>query len=384
MNNKKFSPLLFLASLGAGGISVIPFAFLQYTFPHGKGLVKIADVAQANLPFLKSLLFYSLEAVMIIFVIIHIVLTVIFLKRLFSFVRADDYNNFINNPLKNTGILAPFISIVMTMNVFIGPIRFFIPGMADNLQTFMLPALLFWIFLFVLLLRMEIKLLKTAFVEGFDVSKITFGWLLHPFALAMLTVTGTGIAAIAKNPEIAHIAAFMSFISGSMGIFLFLVKIVSIFQKHFATKDGLGEKHFMPSFLIVIPSITLFAISFFRIGHYLEKQHHFHLGSYFLLVITVAFAFETWYLLFGLALLKDYFKKHYFKKEFYVTQWGLICPIVAYAVLSSFVYATFVPSPFFYYTSLLFLVIAVIFYIDLLIRNMKCAGILKGKMECEE
>ena len=74
MNSKKFSPLIFLASLGAGGIAIIPFAFLQYTFPHGKGLIKIADLGQANLPMMKNLFFYSLEAVMIIFASLHILL----------------------------------------------------------------------------------------------------------------------------------------------------------------------------------------------------------------------------------------------------------------------------------------------------------------------
>ncbi len=383
MNNKKFSPLSFLASLGAGGISVIPFSFLQYTFPHGEGLVKMSDISHGNLPFLKSLLLYSLEGVMVVFTIIHLTLTIIFLKKLIQFIKDPEYKTFINDPLKNIGMMAPFTSLVMTMNVFIGPIRYFIPQFASNLQAFMLPALIIWGIMFVLLLRMEIKLLKIAFVEGFDINKITFGWLLHPFALGMLTVTGTGIAAIAKDPNIAHTAAFMSFTSGSMGMFLLLVKIVSVFQKHFASKEGLGEKHFMPSFLLIIPNITLYAISMFRIGHYLEKQHHFHMGSYFLLTMTIAFAFETWYLAFGLSLLKDYFKKYYFKKEFYLTQWGLICPIVAYAILSAFVYKFFVASPIFYYTTIISLIVVVLFYVDLLIRNMKCAGLIKSKMNCE-
>lgn len=384
MQNNKFSPLIFLASLGAGGIAVIPFSFLQYTFHKSTGLIKIADIQHTNLSFLQNLPFYSLEAVMIIFTVIHFILSIILFKKLFTYLKSDDYKTLINNPLKNSDILAPFISIIMTMNVFIGPIRYFIPQMANNLQVLMLPALIFWGIIFVLLLRMEIKLLKTSFEKGFDVDKITFGWLLHPFALGMLTVTGTGFAALAESPNIAHTAAFLSFISGSMGMFLFLVKIISVFKKHFTATDGLGDKQFLPSFLIVIPNITLYAISLFRIGHYLEKHHHFHLDSYFLIVITVAFAFETWYMLFGIALLKDYFKKDYFKKEFYVSQWGLICPFVAYAVLSGFVYSVFVQSVIFYYTSIIFMAIAIIFYFDLLIRNMKCAKLIKGKITCED
>ena len=71
---KDFSPLLFLAALGAGGISVIPFAFLQYTFHTGKGLVTYSSVAHNTLSLGQQVLFRSLEAVMIIFTIIHLIL----------------------------------------------------------------------------------------------------------------------------------------------------------------------------------------------------------------------------------------------------------------------------------------------------------------------
>jgi tellurite resistance protein TehA-like permease len=382
MKQNKFTPLMFLSSLGAGGIAIIPFAFLQYTFPHGQGLVKISDLVATNLSAWQSLIFGSLEITMIFFTVVHLLLSIVLFSKLIGFVKGEGYREFIKDPLKNSAILAPFISIVMTMNVFIGPIRFFSPWMASNLQSLMLPALIFWSFLFVLLMRMEVKLLKTSFVEKFEIENISFSWLLHPFALGMLTVTGTGIAAMAVAPNIAHTAAFMSFVSGSMGLFLLLVKTITVFKKHFSS-EGLAESHLMPSFLIVVPNITLYAISAFRIGHYLEKQHGFHLDSYFLLVMTVAFAFETWYLIFGLSLLSDYFKREYFKKKFYVSKWGLICPMVAYAVLGSFVYSVFIPSAILYYSVLLVLALVVIVYLDLAIRNLKCAGLIKSEIKCE-
>ena len=383
MNKNKFTPLIFLASLGAGGISVIPFAILQYTFYQGEGLVKVSDMNYAAMSGLQALFFHSLDAVMIIFVIIHLVLSFIFLKKLIGFVKSEGYKDFMANPLKNSAILVPFISIVMTMNAFIGPVRYFLPVMSANLQSLMMPALLFWIFLWAWLMKVEIKLLKTSFEKGFDMNKITFGWLLHPFALGMMTVTGTGIAAMAKDPSIAHTAAFLTFVSGTMGIFLLVVKTISVFQKHFHSQDGLGEKQFLPSFLIVIPNITLYALSAFRIGHYLEHHHNMHLDSYFLMVTTLSFAFQTWYMIFGLALMRDYFKKHHFKKEHYVTQWSLICPFVAYAVLGSFVHNVFVQSPVLYGVIILFMVVAIAFFFDLLRRYMKCNRKSKAGISCE-
>jgi len=376
----KFNPLIFLMSLGAGGIAVIPFAFLQYTFEHGKGLIQISDIGHGTLSLFDELFFTSLEITMALFAIIHVVLSVVLFAKLFKWDKKQ-YQELLSDPLKNAAILAPFISIVMTMNVFIGPVRFFIPEFAENLQLLMLPALVFWGVLWALLIKTDIKLLKISFEKNFDVSKISFGWLLHPFALGMMTVTGMGIAAMAQDALIAHTAAFMSLVSGTMGFFLLVVKLISIFKSHFAS-PSLPEKQFLPSFLIVIPNITLYAISAFRFGHYLENQFSEHLGPYFLIIMTAAFAFETWYLLFGLGLLKEYFRKHFFKKEFYVTQWGLVCPVVAYAVLGSFVHKVFVPNPVLYGAIVLTLLVAVVLFFMLLMRQLRCSGMVSGSMEC--
>lgn len=239
----------------------------------------------------------------------------------------------------------------------------------------MMPALIFWIVIWFFLMRIEIKLLRISFEKSFDTTKIHFGWLLHPFALGMLTVTGTGIAALAANASIANTAAFLSTASGTMGFFLLIVKMITLFKSHFAA-GGMPERQFFPSFLIVIPNITLYAISAFRFGHYLEHHHGLEMGAYFLIVMLIAFAFETWYMVFGLSLLKEYFKKH-FSKEYYVSQWGLVCPIVAYAVLGSFVYNIFAQSTLLYITTLVTLFVSVALFFILLRKQMIC---VKGKM----
>lgn len=382
-SSESFSPLLFLASLGAGGISIMPFVFFQYTLDHGSGLISLSHIDHIFFPLWLNFIYRLLEGVMVVFVLLHLGLSFVFLKKLFKFRKTVDYQKLLVDPLSNASVLAPFISIIMSMNVFIGPIRFFVTPFANYLQHFMLPALIVWMIIYVALLKTEIGLLTTTFVKGFDVSQINFGWLLHPFALGMLTVTGTGIAAMAKDANVAHLAAFLSFISGGMGFFLLLIKTNSLFQKHFASQNGLGDKKFLPGFLIVIPNITLYAISAFRIGHYLEAHHQAHMGVFFLLVTVGALAFETWYLIFGLSLLRDYFKKTHFAKEYFVTQWGLICPFVAYGVISSFVYKTFVPNPLFMVITIISLVISVYIFFDLFYRHLQCCLVKKPKIMCK-
>ncbi len=377
MNKKLFSPLIFLASLGAGGISVIPFAFFNYTIPHGKGLIYISTMPYGDISFWQTLLYRIMEGGMIVFALLHIILSVVFFIGLWGYLKTDKYKDLIKNPLENSAILAPFISITMTLNMFIGPIRYFLPAFAENLQIFMVPALVVWAVIWAYSLVVVVRLLKISFVSDFDVNKISFGWLLYPFVLAMVTVTGTGIAAIAHNSDVANVAAFMSLISGTMGMFLFAVKLMSIFKSHFAA-TSLPEKQFLPSFLIVIPNITLYAISIFRFGHYLEHHYGAELGVYFMVVTVTAFAFEVWYMFFGLSLLKDYFKRHFFR-EFHVTQWGLICPLVAFAVLGIFVHKVFVQSTILYIVILLATLISALAFFALLIKQARCVGILKSQ-----
>ena len=92
--------------------------------------------------------------------------------------------------------------------------------------------------------------------------------------------------------------------------------------------------------------MTLLAITLFRYGHFFH--HYFHQPipkAYYALVTGGSWAFMSWYLALGVFLLKDYFKNNLFSRNYFdESQWGLICPMVSFAVLGSFVYKTLLPS----------------------------------------
>lgn len=376
LEHTEFNPLKFLVALGAGGISVIPFAFFQNTHHTGKGLIRFGQMGHGTLPGWQEALFYGMEAIMVVFALLHFWLTIRFMVKVVPWLQTQTYSEFLHDPLRNAGILAPFISLGMTLNVFIGPVRFFVPAMAENLQAMMLPALIGWAVLWAALLRMEVKLLGISFARSFDVNKINFGWLLHPFALGMISVTGTGIAAMSQNADIAHTAAFMSLVTGTMGLFLLTVKTVAIFKSHFSA-EGLPAKQFLPSLLIVIPNITLYAIAGFRLTHYMNHQFGMHLHWLGQVIVVVAFAFEVWYMLFGLSMLRGYFRNHFFNREFHISQWGLICPFVAFSVLGAFFYRNFVPNPVTYGVVLIAAAASVIAYGMLFKKSANCATLTR-------
>jgi hypothetical protein len=68
MLKNTFNPLLFLATTGAGGISVGGFILLQYMVYSGKGLAILSQIPQTPLNI-------AIEAIMVIFAIIHFVLS---------------------------------------------------------------------------------------------------------------------------------------------------------------------------------------------------------------------------------------------------------------------------------------------------------------------
>lgn len=367
---KTFNPLSFLASVGAGGLAVAPFVFFQYTVPHEKGLVTLQQILEHGSQTGNTFFYVMMMAVMVLFGVLHFVLSFNLFAKFIKFRKSEEYKEYISNPQKNTSLLAVFTSLGMTFNVFIAVIRFFVPFLQENFQSLMLPALIAWSILWLALMSTEIKVLRSAFEKNFDLSKLSFGWLLHPFALGMVTVAGTGIAAMAKDPTIANIAAFMTLTSGSMGVFLLLVKLFSVFQSHFKM-NGMPERQFLPSFLIVIPITTLFAISFFRLGHYFEHQFDMHFDLYFKLVTVIPFAFQTWYFAFGISMLKNYFKKDFFRKEYYVSLWAFICPFVGYAVLGAFVFNLFMPIAFMQGVILVSTLAGIVFYAIVAMRYFK-------------
>lgn len=370
MNIKnKFNPLVFLASLGAGGMSVAFFAFLNYTIKHGKGLINISQTHSLTNGLMASVSSFF-EVSMVVFIVLHFILTIVFIVRLIPWAKSGRYTELLNKPLANSSLLAPFISMAMSMNVLIGPIRYFIPSMYSNLQGLMMPGMIAWSLIWISLMLFEMKLLRISFLNNFDVDKISFGWLLHPFALGMVSVTGAGIAAMSQNAQIANLAFFMVLVSGSMGLFLMSVKLVSLFKSHFKA-EGLPEKQFLPSLLIIVPNITIYAITLLRIGHFLERHHGAHLGSYFLIVMTLAFALQTWYLAFGISLLRDYIRKDLFK-EFHVSQWGLVCPFVAYSVLGSFVYNLFFMNVIFLSLIIAVTIFTIFLFFYLLVKQARC------------
>ncbi len=160
----------------------------------------------------------------------------------------------------------PIASISMTANVLWGPLAFFVPSLSGILQGLMLPSLIYFMMLLLVLLALEAKVLNVWMVQPVDPDELNFPWLLDVFAFGLVSLTGTGIAAISGDAAIASVAAFGSFFSICIGLFVFTVKIISVIH-------GQARVQSLPAYFLVIPISCLLGISLFRIMGNL--QNHF-------------------------------------------------------------------------------------------------------------
>jgi len=356
----QFNPQVFLAALGAGGIAVAPFAIMQYIFPHSAGLITLFDVLNQNLNIYQNIFLWFALVVMPVFSIIHFVLLFRFIPALISFIKYN-LKQHLSDPLQSPALVIPILALTMSMNVFIGVIRFFIPLVQINFQNLMWPALVFWIVLLVTQFTLQIKILQNTYTKDFAAEKISFNWLVQALSMGMLSVVGSGIAALAKDITIMDISGFLSLMAATFAIFLtFIGLTISVFNQIFA--KSLPENKSLPAFLNLVPVTTVLAITFFRLGHFVENRFHYHLDFFLLLVILSTFAFQTWYLIFSIGLIKPFWKNDFLTKNFYLTQWSLICPFVAYAVLGAFASAEFGNNQFIFALSTVSLVAGIVIY----------------------
>lgn len=378
-----FNMLWFIMALGFGGTSVAGFAFLNYTIertPGMKGLLHLPAMEELSRNMggaywaLSSYLKYHIAAFGILHILALASTAVLFV--LWRRKHPEKYRGIVNDTSKNAVIIAPALAVGMTFNVFLVGGYFYFGWIRANMQGLMPYALVFWISIWLYNMVLAIKVQSISLTRGFDISKMHFGWLLIPFALGMTSVSGSGIAALAHDDTVAGTAFFMSLIPFTMALFLAIVKLTSLFKSHYEL--GLPEKvEFLPSFFIVVPIVTLLSITLFRYGHFFEHQAGIHIpNAYYSLATGGGWAFMFWYIALGLILLKDYWKDQLFNMRYFdESQWGLICPMVAFAVLGSFAYKTTLPNPLVMWLIVCFMALDVtILAISLVRQYMKLTG----------
>ncbi|KUO50134.1 MAG: hypothetical protein APF76_06630 [Desulfitibacter sp. BRH_c19] len=321
----KFTPFKFQLPLAAGGVALMAFNYLMFAVPHGEGLITISNITWAKLSLGQIFTFYPLIGIMLALTIINLLFSIVFVKSLIQWLfNNKEYKDFMNGaPTQNIGILVPIASLSMSANVILGPVGFFIPELSSNLQSMMLPALIFYGFLLCMLFVLELKLVKAWFCQPLDLPKLNFVWLIDVFAFGVVNLTGSGIASMASDRVISSIAAFASFFALSVGIFLLITKLTYLVYLQIQS-SSLPPKQVLPSYFIVVPITCLFGFSFYRITSYLSSHFEFNVDVLSFSFINFSYVITISWAIFCLYLLSDYFKNYFYKSDFSPTQWSMV------------------------------------------------------------
>jgi hypothetical protein len=311
----KFNPLLFQASLSAGGVALMPFNFLQFSVPHEKGLVKLSDIAWQNLTLAELSLYAPMVLIMLVFVVLHFGLTIFFLTGLIPWLgNRAEFSSYINNPLVNTNFFAIIASLSMSANVLWGPTGFFIPHISANLQMYLTMSLFFFAILWLGVFAAEIKIIKGWLNRSLDLGQFSFTWLMDVFAFALVNLTGTGIAASSQNATVASLAAFASIFSLVAGTFILFVKLgILIYQQLKAAH--LPDKAVIPAFFIVIPITCLLGLSYYRIANFAQIRYGIDLSALNFFLVNFAYVFTITWGIAALTVLSNYFRCHRHNKN---------------------------------------------------------------------
>ncbi|MDF1857292.1 hypothetical protein [Pseudooceanicola sp.] len=336
-----YSPLYFLASVGAGGLAVSFFMYLMFWVPHpGRTVPVFEDIAAAFGQGNPALQFAIALAVLGIAVFVFLNLKSLFwnLTALARFQKTDKYAK-LRSSNGEAGLLARPLAIAMSINALFIVGMVFVPNLW-SLVEYLFPAAMVAFVLTGLLALRDIgrylaRILSTP--GAFDLSQHnSFGQILPAFALAMVGVGLSAPAAMSSNPTTVATALVLSTFF-AVGAVLYatiaLITAITSMLEHGVAKEA------APTLLIIVPLMTVLGILVLRQDHGLGAAFGDHTSdAATLMFLAKALAVQVLFLLFGLAVLRQqgYFREFVTGPKTSPVSYALICPGVALSVLLQF------------------------------------------------
>ncbi len=338
---QRYSPLYFLATLGAGGLVVTFFMWVLFWIPHQERPVPVFEdllTALQSGDRLQQGAVLGAWAGIAVFSVLMLRLLAWNLTRYAAYRRTAAYEA-LRQSNAETQLLAIPLTLAMTVNVGFIVGLVFVPGLWTIVE---------YLFPFALLAFLAIglgalKLLgnfwgRVLTSGGFDCSRNnSFGQLLPAFALAMV---GVGLAAPAAMSTTAWVAGVSFFASSLFIVMAVLIGTVKLFLGVRAMMEHGADAESAPTLWIVVPIITVISIALLRQDHAL----HAHFGAHGdaaatfqrliqLYAVQIAFALFGWVVLNRLG----YFGRFVTGREASAGSYALVCPGVALAVMTHFV-----------------------------------------------
>ena len=338
---ERYSPMYFLAALGAGGLAVSFFIYPMFLLPHpDTPMVTFnhlwpALTAGGN-PLTSALIGIDLAAI-ILFAVLHFWLLAWNLREFKLFRQTAAYKKLVTSNAEISLMAVP-LTLAMTINVAFVLGAVFVPNLWSVVEWMYPGAIAAFLAVGIYALRILGAYFTRLFVHAqFDFAENnSLAPMVSIFALAMVAVGLAAPGAMSHHREINAIAMVLSIFFASAAILLLLIKIVLGFDailRHGIQPQAAG------SLWIVIPILTLLGITWIRwsmgLSHQFGNTNH---PTDLLLFTTVVVSLQVIFGLIGYAVMKklNYFADYAGGAKSNAGAFALICPGVAFFVFGMF------------------------------------------------
>jgi len=339
MLKEKYTPMYFLASLGAGGLSVSFFMYLMFLIPHPKTPMTTYDQVMPVL--LKGDWLTIVTAFSLVFIIafayFHFKLLIWNYKQYNAFKQTEAYTTLKNSNAEVTLMAMP-LTYAMTINVCFVLGAVFVPGLWSVVEYLFPGALLGFAVVGYFAIKFFMVYFSRLLTSGdFDFTQNNnLSQMISIFAFSMVAVGFAAPGAMSHNIVINAIGIFGAIFFAAVAILLVVIKLILGFKNMF--EHGISIEA-SPSLWIMIPILTLLGITFVRISFGLD--HHFGQelakASLFTLTSTVV-ALQLIFGMLGYSVMKElgYFDNYINGDKKSPVSFALICPGVAFMVFGMF------------------------------------------------
>ncbi|RBI86209.1 hypothetical protein DRV85_05485 [Rhodosalinus halophilus] len=337
----RYSPLYFLASLGAGGVAVTFFMYLMFWVPHpGQPVPVFEDIAAAFAA--GGLGMQAAIAVAVVgiavFAFLNVKSLICNLRAYAAFKRTEAYEALRKSNAEST-LLAMPLALAMTVNVGFIVGLVFVPQLWSIVEYLFPAAMVAFLLIGVLAFRLIADFLGRVLSEGgvFDVTAHnSFAQLLPAFALSMVAVGFAAPAAMSGTPVTVGTSLVLSTFFGVTAAVYAVIAAVTAFNSmlHYGTAREAG-----PTLMVVVPIMTVLGIMLLRQEHGLHTTFDAN-GNPGESLVMLARILTVQFVFLGLGMLvllrQRYFDDFVLGQKTSPGSYALVCPAVALSVMGHF------------------------------------------------
>jgi len=336
---EQYSPMYYLAALGAGGLSVSFYMYLMFLISHPDAPMATYSHIMPILAQGSMLSFITAFALVFIvaFAYLHFKLLIWNIKQYKAFKETDAFIKLKSSNAEVTLMTLP-LTFAMTINVCFVLGAVFVPGLWDIVEYLFPGALLGFAITGYYGIKFFMDYFSRILTTGeFDFTKNNnLSQMISIFAFSMIAVGFAAPGAMSHNIAINAIGIFCAIFFASISVLLVIIKLILGFKNMF--EHGIGSEA-SPSLWIMIPILTLLGITFIRITFGLD--HHFGqpMGKATLFTLTsFVVALQLIFGMLGFFVMKriGYFEEFINAEKKSVVSFALICPGVAFFVFGMF------------------------------------------------